>query len=91
MMLPSNLALRALGPNRTLGFGTAFFGVMVCGLSAARKHGVVMGLRVLIGMGEAMIQCGGLYLSLWYKRDELGSRACNSHLVRLQERINNHK
>lgn len=89
-MLPSNLALRALGPNRTLGFGTAFFGIMVCGISGARKYGIVMGLRVLIGVGEAMIQCGGLYLSLWYKRDELGSRACKYHLVHLQEENNNY-
>lgn len=33
-----------------------------------------MGLRVCIGIGEAFVQAAPLYLTLWYKRNELASR-----------------
>lgn len=74
-MLPGNLALRAWGPNRTIGGACVFFGAIVCGLSQAKNYGSVMALRVLVGCGEAFIQGGGLYLSLWYSRHELATRA----------------
>lgn len=75
-MLPGNLALKALGPNRTIAGACVMFGVVVCCLSQAKNYSTVMGLRVLIGIGEAFIQGGGLYLSAWYGRHELATRAC---------------
>ncbi|OQU96216.1 hypothetical protein CLAIMM_02327 [Cladophialophora immunda] len=74
-MLAGNLALRAWGPDRTIGGACVFFGAIVCGLSQAKNYGSVMALRVLVGCGEAFIQGGGLYLSLWYSRHELATRA----------------
>ena len=75
-MLAGNLALRALGPDKTIAGACIFFGAVVCALSQAKNYATVMGLRVLIGVGEAFIQGGGLYLSMWYSRHELGTRAC---------------
>lgn len=43
-------------------------------LSIANNYSTVVGLRILIGAGEAFIQAAPLYLSLWYKRDELAMR-----------------
>jgi MFS family permease len=74
-MLPGNIALRALGPNKTIALACISFGTVVCGLSQAHNYATVMGLRVLVGIGEAFIQGGGLYLSVWYSRHELGTRA----------------
>lgn len=34
-----------------------------------------MGLRVGVGVGEAFAQAAPLYMTLWYKRDELATRA----------------
>lgn len=34
----------------------------------------IAGLRILVGCFEAFIQAGPLYLSFWYKREELATR-----------------
>ena len=44
-------------------------------LSLSKSYGTVVGLRVCVGVGEAFIQAAPLYLTLWYKRNELASRA----------------
>ena len=44
-------------------------------LSVANNYPTIAGLRILIGAGEAFIQAAPLYLTLWYKRDELAKRA----------------
>lgn len=77
-MIVGNLALKAWGPNRTIAGACVTFGLVLCGLSQAQNYATVMGLRVMIGIGEAFIQGGGLYLSAWYSRHELASRACKS-------------
>jgi MFS family permease len=74
-MLPANLGMRVIGPPRQLGIAVIFFGVCGTCLSASKNYGTVMGLRVLIGMGEAFVQVGLLYFSFWYKRDEVATRA----------------
>jgi MFS family permease len=78
-MLPANLGMRVIGPPRQLGIAVIFFGVCGICLAAAKNYGAVMGLRVLIGMGEAFVQVGLLYFSFWYKRDEVATRAGKAH------------
>jgi MFS family permease len=74
-MLPANLAMRVVGPPHQLGVAVAFFGVCGACLAAAKNYGTVLGLRVLIGIGEAFVQVGLLYFSFWYKRNEVATRA----------------
>jgi MFS family permease len=78
-MLPANLGMRVIGPPRQLGIAVIFFGVCGTCLAAAKNYAAVMGLRVLIGIGEAFVQVGLLYFSFWYKRDEVATRAGISH------------
>ena len=74
-MLPANLGMRVIGPPRQLGLAVIFFGVCGTCLAASKHYATVIGLRVLIGMGEAFVQVGLLYFSFWYKRDEVATRA----------------
>jgi MFS family permease len=46
----------------------------VFSICTAKSYAAVVGLRVGVGIGEAFLQAGPLYLSLWYKRDELATR-----------------
>ncbi|PYH94485.1 retrograde regulation protein 2 [Aspergillus ellipticus CBS 707.79] len=75
VMLPANLALRKLKANRAIGTAIVFFGIIMCCLSTARTYSVVMALRFLMGTGQAFIQGLTMYTSLWYRRDELGTRS----------------
>ncbi len=43
-------------------------------LCTAKSYSQVVGFRFLIGVGEAFLQAGLLYLTLWYKRHELATR-----------------
>lgn len=43
-------------------------------MSIAQSWGVIAAMRVLIGCFEAFIQAGPLYLTFWYKRDQLAKR-----------------
>ena len=43
-------------------------------ICVAKSYQAVAGLRVGVGVGEAFIQAGTLYLSLWYKPHELATR-----------------
>ncbi|KAH8799083.1 major facilitator superfamily domain-containing protein [Xylogone sp. PMI_703] len=76
LQLPANLAMRVVAPSYQIGSGACIlFGVCSMSLAAARNYGPVMGLRVLIGIWEAFVQVGLLYISIWYKRDESATRA----------------
>ena len=72
--LPAALSLRWFHPNHTYGAAVILFGVFACCLSVARSYAVVMVIRLLIGLSEAYVQTGYVFLSLWYKRDELTTR-----------------
>jgi MFS family permease len=74
-ILPANIGMRIIGPPRQLGLAVIFFGVCGACLSAVHNYGSVLGLRLLIGLGEAFVQVGLLYFSFWYKRDEVATRA----------------
>lgn len=79
-MLPANLGMRVVGPPRQLGAAVTFFGICATCLSGSKTYGAVIGLRILIGVGEAFVQVGLLYFSFWYKRDEVATRAGLSSL-----------
>lgn len=50
------------------------FGTFVCCMSAARSTAAILGLRFLVGMASVFVQGLSIYLSLWYKRDEVVTR-----------------
>ena len=72
--LPAALSLRWFHPNYTYETAVILFGIFACCLSTARSYAVVMILRLLIGLSEAYVQTGYVFLSLWYKRNELTTR-----------------
>ena len=74
-MLPVNLSLRKLKANRSIGTAVMLFGVIMCSLSVAKSFSAVIGLRFLLGVGQSFIQGLTMYTSLWYQRDELGTRS----------------
>ena len=73
-IFPGNLFIRKVNPNRLIGSGILFFGMCIILLSIAKNTASVLGLRFLIGTGEAVLQSSAIYLSAWYKRDELATR-----------------
>ena len=73
-MLPGNILLRFFVPHHQLSVTVGTFGALLCGMSAARNYQTVLALRILIGSAQAFIQGLGLYVSLWYKRDEAATR-----------------
>ena len=74
-MLPGNILLRYIGPQRQLGGAVVIFGMLVACMAAAQGYHTVLALRILVGCAQALIQGLGLYISLWYKRNELATRA----------------
>lgn len=57
-----------------LGGSVITFGVLVACMSAAQNYETILALRVLVGASQAFIQGLGLYVTLWYKRDEVATR-----------------
>lgn len=72
--LPAALSLRLIHPNVAYGGAVVIFGVSAACLSASRSYAAVMVIRLIIGLAEAYVQTGYVFLSLWYKRDELTTR-----------------
>ncbi|KAH8805236.1 retrograde regulation protein 2 [Xylogone sp. PMI_703] len=66
LMLPGNICLRYVLPHMQLG-GIA------C-MAAAHNYHTILALRILVGAAQAFIQGLGLYVTLWYKRDEVATR-----------------
>lgn len=73
-MWPGNVGLRFLPPMIVLGGSCLIFGLCLCVMSAAQSYAAVLVTRVLIGASQAFIQGLGLYVTLWYKRDEVATR-----------------
>lgn len=79
-MLPGNILVKVLRPNRHLGGTAMIFGVLLAALSAASNYVTVITLRLLIGAAQAFLQGISIYCSLWYKRDEFATRLGKKHL-----------
>ncbi|OQU99153.1 hypothetical protein CLAIMM_04827 [Cladophialophora immunda] len=72
--LPGYLCLRIVRPPVQLGLALMVWGTFNTLICVAKSYQAIAGLRVGVGVGEAFLQAGPLYLSLWYKRDELATR-----------------
>lgn len=53
---------------------TKIYQYVWCRLCLAKNWQTIAGVRVIVGCLEAFIQAGPLYLSIWYKREELATR-----------------
>lgn len=73
-MLPGNICLRYVMPHMQLGGSVITFGVLVACMAAAQNYHTILALRILVGASQAFIQGLGLYVTLWYKRDEVATR-----------------
>jgi hypothetical protein len=73
-MIPANLNLRWVGAPTQIGMATLLFGVASICQTAIKTYSQELGIRVVIGAGEAFVQVGILYFSFWYRRDEVATR-----------------
>jgi MFS family permease len=73
-MIPANLNLRWVGAPTQIGIATLLFGVASISQSAIHTYAQALGIRVIIGAGEAFVQVGILYFSYWYRRNEVATR-----------------
>lgn len=76
-LLPANFMSRYFRPNRTLGVAVVSFGIVLCGMGAAKNYASILALRILLGATQAYVQFLTVYISLWYKRDEVAWRTGN--------------
>ena len=76
--LPAALSLRIFCPGWAYGTAVISFGVFACCLSTLKSYGPLLVLRLFIGLAEAFIQTGWVFLSLWYKHDEMATRTGRS-------------
>ncbi|KAJ9641318.1 hypothetical protein H2204_002996 [Knufia peltigerae] len=72
--LPGDIFLRVVTPPVQLGIALCVWGTFTASCAAANSYSALAGLRFGVGMGEAFLQAGVIYLSLWYKRNELATR-----------------
>ena len=72
-MLPGNILLRYISPNKMIGGSVLTFGAIVCGMAGAQNYQTLLALRILVGFAQAFIQGFGIYTSLWFRRDEIAT------------------
>ena len=72
--LPAILSLRVIPPNYVFGLAVVFFGIFSACFSQSKSYAAVIILRLLIGIAEAFVQSGWVFLSLWYRKEELSTR-----------------
>lgn len=72
--LPAALSLRIIHPPYVYGTAVISFGICAACMSTAMSYAAVMVLRLLIGLAEAFVQTGFVFISLWYTKDELTTR-----------------
>ncbi|KAK5381971.1 hypothetical protein LTR20_007951 [Exophiala xenobiotica] len=73
-LFPANLTSRIFRPNRSVGGAAICFGAILCGMAEARNYATVLALRIMLGCAQAYVQFLTVYISLWYKRDEVAFR-----------------
>lgn len=72
--IPANLSLRFLKANRQIGGCVILFATFTACIAAAQNAATVLALRILFGFATPFFQALAVYLSLWYKRDEVALR-----------------
>ena len=73
--LPAALSLRIMHPNWVYGSAVMSFGVLAASMAAVKSYAGVMVIRTLLGFSEAFVQTGFIFLTLWYRREEVTTRA----------------
>ena len=76
-MLPGTVLQRYFGTNRQVGTATLLFGVCAICLAASKSYAATLSLRILIGAFQALNQGISVYISLWYRRNEIAGRSGN--------------
>jgi MFS family permease len=87
---PAGLLLRRYHPRYVIGLGAIFFGIFATTVAAAKSYAAVMILRVLLGLAEAFANNAYLYISFWYKAEELSTRTGMLTMFFSQARTNIH-
>ncbi|KAK4234664.1 putative transporter [Achaetomium macrosporum] len=72
--LPGAVLLRVLTPPIQLGVALMAWGVATTLMTAAQNWQTIAGLRVVVGAFEGFVQGAPLYLTFWYKPQELATR-----------------
>jgi MFS family permease len=70
----ATLSMRRLNPPNLFAFACCLWGVLTILLLTTKNYQQATGIRVCIGLAEGLLQAAPLYLSLWYKVTELGTR-----------------
>ena len=73
--LPAGMMLCYIHPRYVFAASLVVFGTCAACLAASRSYIAIMVLRFLIGLGEAFINNSWIFISLWYKPDEMSLRA----------------
>ncbi|KAK4223101.1 putative transporter [Podospora fimiseda] len=72
--LPGSILVRVLTPPIQLGVALMIWGGATAIMTEANNWQTIAGLRVVVGAFEAFINGAPLYLTFWYKPDELATR-----------------
>ncbi|KAJ9606354.1 hypothetical protein H2200_009315 [Cladophialophora chaetospira] len=72
--LPCCLGLIYIKPGHQFGLATIAFGLLATCIAATHDYGSLIAIRFLLGLSEAFVQVGFVYLSLWYRHDEIALR-----------------
>ena len=72
--LPCCLGLMYFKPGHQFGLAIMTFGLLATCICACKTYGSLVAVRFLLGLSEAFVQVGFVYLSLWYRQDEIALR-----------------
>jgi MFS family permease len=61
-------------PGHQFGLATIVFGLLATSIAAVKNYGSLIAIRFLLGLSEAFVQVGFVYLSLWYTHSEIALR-----------------
>lgn len=77
-MFPANIILKALPPRFVVGTACVMFGSFVAGLGGTQNYATLVGIRLLVGCAQSMIQGLTMYASMWFRRNEMAT-VCSTH------------
>ncbi|KAL6249573.1 hypothetical protein RBB50_003426 [Rhinocladiella similis] len=72
---PGNIGLKYARPSRIFGCCALLFGAFLVAMAGSHNYATPLAMRILIGSSQAFMQGVGLYVTQWYKRDELATRS----------------
>lgn len=72
---PALLLIKRFHAPTVYALGILIFGAAGIGSAYATTYAEVMILRLVLGCGEAVVQTSFVFLTLWYRREELAKRA----------------